>query len=25
MAALAYTFLWQRLGMLQSGPAQRKQ
>jgi prolyl oligopeptidase len=25
MAALAYTFLWQRLGMLQSGPEQRKQ
>jgi prolyl oligopeptidase len=25
MAALAYTFLWQRLGLLQSGPAQRKQ
>ena len=25
MAALAYTFLWQRLGMLQSGQEQRKQ
>ena len=24
MSALAYTFLWQRLGMLQSGPEQRK-